>query len=355
MTAVPASPPPAPETLGPPAPHLAQRLRERVERIEHRAARDDAGAYDDGRELAAIEEGRLWRHGGYRGMNDFLQRGLRRLPASTARQRWQVARRLPRDFVRAQGLLKCYFGLRMIALEAVPPSPAALERLAIDVERDGRMALVPFALATTNEVRRAAARRRRPVRPLRGLPPRWRARLRPLVQALRPFEAAGARPALSVSTRGRAPERALVRIAVPLDQLEVLYRALGEVLGVRAATGRATGRATGIAARPPARSRGQLLPGRTPLPRAPGPSARPVARARPEAKPPENDARPPSARVRALAPARAPTTHGRGHAAPPRVRARSRSTARDRHSGRTRHPAGRRAGRRRGRRFSAPP
>jgi hypothetical protein len=325
MAAIPASTSPAPETLGPPAPHLAQRLRKRVERIEHRAARDDAGAYDDGRELAAIEEGRLWRHGGYRGMNDFLQRGLRRLPASTARQRWQVARHLPRDFVRAQGLLKCYFGLRMVALEAVAPSPAALERLAIDVERGGRMTLVPFALATTNEVRRAAARRRPPVGPLRGLPPGWRARLRPLVQALRPFEAAGARPALSVSTRGRAPERALVRIAVPLDQLAVLYRALGEVLGVRAATGRATGRAIGVAARPPARSGGQLLSGRTPVPRAPRPSARPVARTRPGAKPRADDEQRAAARTRALAPPGACRTRERGRAAPPRAPARSSS------------------------------
>jgi len=307
MAAVPALTPPARDAQSAATLHLAQSLRDRVQRIERRAARDDAGGYADGCELAAIEEGRLWRHGGYRGMNDFLQRGLHRLPASTARQRWQVARRLPRDFVCAHGLLKCYFGLRILALEGVPARPAALECLAIEAERDGRMAVVPFALASTNEVRRAAARRRPCVDPLRGLPPGWRARLRPLVRALRPYDTPGGSPSLSVSTRGRAPERALVRMSVPLDQLEVLYRAIGEVLGVRAATGRATGRAIKQAARPPARSPGPLTLRRPRVPRATPArrGARPGAPACSAANPHAHDARPGAEGLGARAPGRA--------------------------------------------------
>jgi hypothetical protein len=293
--------------------HLAHILQLRVDRIDRHAARDDASAYDDGRELVAIEQGRLWRHGGYRGMNDFLQRGLRRLAASTARQRWEVARHLPRDFVAQHGLLKCYFGLRMVALEGIAASPAALEHLEVEAERGGQMMLLPFEAASTNEVRRAAARRRPAADPLRGLTAEWRQRLRPIARALRPFETVGGPAAISISARGRAPERALVRIAVPLDQLGVLYRALGEVLGVPASPGHAAGRAPTVTARrramtpplqPVRRTVGRIFAAsprtrtRT-LSRVPRASARPVARARPEAKEHGNVSRRPAARVAA--------------------------------------------------------
>jgi len=301
MVAVPAMTAPQAAAPSPPSLRLARTLRDRVARIERRAAGDDAGAWDDGKELAAIEEGRLWRHGGYRSMNDFLQRGLRRLAASTARQRWQVARRLPREFACAHGLLKCYFGLRLVALEAIRPTPPALERLLIDAERDGRMTLVPFARASTNEVRRAAARRRPPVDPLRRLPQAWRARLRLLARALRPHEAAGGRPALSISTRGRAPERALVRIAVPLDRLDELQRALGEVLRVRAAPSPSTRHATGqrrdgTYAPPTAPRRPRASPPKQGfLARRSGRFARPVARTAPGASPHRSARQPPAA------------------------------------------------------------
>jgi len=355
MAAEPATTPPTPDSPRFPTPLLAQSLRDRVEGIERRAARDDAGAYRDGQELVAIDEGRLWRHGGYRGMNDLLQRGLRRLPASTARQRWQVARHLPGDFVRRHGLLKCYFGLRIVGLDAVRPSPAALERLAIDAERAGRMVPVPFALATTNEVRRAAAWRRPSADPLRGLSPRWRARLLPLVRALRPYAAATGRPALSISTRGRAPDRALVQIAIPLDQLALLHRALGAVLGVRAATGRAT---AGTAPRPvrspdgaPARASKRLATRGSRVRRR---SARPVARQSPAPGSRASTAPHPAAPG---APARPPTTRpGRPRSsALPRVQVRSRPSGGRPCPGRGRVVRRRRGATRRRRRRRAPP
>lgn len=214
-----------------PDPRLARELRERVARIEQRAAREDAAAYVDGEELVEIERLGLYRHEGYDNMNAFLVRAFRRLRATAARLRWQVAKHFPRPFALEHGLTKCYFALRLLRAKPGEQWPVEALRLEVPAVRKGRTVRVSFADASANEVEREAKRlgmRQRAARPDFGLPLDLREEFGALISALRPLQR---RDSPLVLSAGRpAGARTMIRFNVEKGRLDLLHRALGDYL-----------------------------------------------------------------------------------------------------------------------------
>ena len=214
-----------------PDPRLARELRERVAEIERRATREDVQAYADGEELVEIERLGLHRHGGYPTMSAFLAGAFKRLPASSARERWQVAKHFPKPFACEHGLTKCYYALRILREKPGEQWPVEALKLEIPAVRGGRDVRVPFAEAGANEVRDEAQRlglRRRAALPHFGLPPDLREELAPLIEALRPLQRRNAPLVLSA---GRpAGDRTMLRINLEKGRLRVLHEALGAYL-----------------------------------------------------------------------------------------------------------------------------